>query len=106
MGFLGTDLYALLGINHSASPEEIKKAYKQQVFLHHPDRQGPEQLFLEIVRAYQVLSDPQKRAEYDVAVQKKTEPFEYTPQGKIKIRKEALNKLVALLDALLEEENL
>lgn len=61
------DYYEILGIARSASLEDIKKAYRKLALQHHPDRAGKEgeAKFKEINEAYQVLSDPQKRAAYD-----------------------------------------
>ena len=62
------DYYDLLGISRNASEEEIKKSFRRLALEYHPDRNkrdGAEQRFKEINEAYQVLSDPQKRAKYD-----------------------------------------
>ncbi len=60
------DYYKILGINHSASEEEIKRAYRKLAHQHHPDKAGgDEKKFKEINEAYQVLSDKSKRANYD-----------------------------------------
>jgi len=62
------DYYAILGISKTASPEEIKAAYRRMAIKHHPDKgggAGAEAKFKEINEAYQVLSDPQKRSMYD-----------------------------------------
>jgi len=63
-----TDYYSVLGIAKGASLEEIKKAYKKLAKQHHPDvSKDPdaEKKFKEIVEAYQVLSDPEKKQNYD-----------------------------------------
>ncbi|MEK7510446.1 MAG: molecular chaperone DnaJ [Patescibacteria group bacterium] len=59
------DYYQILGISKSASQEEIKKAYRRLAHRHHPDKGGDEKQFKEISEAYQVLSDQDKRAQYD-----------------------------------------
>lgn len=58
------DYFNILGVAENASPEEIKKAYKKLAMTHHPDRGGEQSKFQEIQEAYSVLSDPQKRAEW------------------------------------------
>ncbi len=60
------DLYTILGVPKGASQDEIKKAYRKLAHQHHPDKQhGDEKKFKEINEAYQVLSDPNKREQYD-----------------------------------------
>lgn len=59
------DYYSTLGVTKNASQDEIKKAFKKMSMKHHPDRGGDETKFKQINEAYQTLSDPQKRAEYD-----------------------------------------
>lgn len=63
------DYYEILGIPRTATEEEIKKAYRKLAFQYHPDRnpdnKEAEEKFKEISEAYQVLSDPEKRALYD-----------------------------------------
>jgi molecular chaperone DnaJ len=64
------DYYEILGVARDASSDDIKKAYRQAALKHHPDRNpddknGAELKFKEASKAYQVLSDPDKRAQYD-----------------------------------------
>lgn len=60
------DYYNVLGVSRDVGPDEIKRAYRKLALQHHPDRpNGNEEKFKEINEAYQVLSDPQKRQQYD-----------------------------------------
>ncbi len=60
------DYYTILGVQKSASEDEIKKAYRKLAHQYHPDKaSGDEKKFKEINEAYQVLSDKNKRAQYD-----------------------------------------
>jgi curved DNA-binding protein len=63
------DYYKILGVDRKAKEEEIKRAYRKLALQFHPDRnpdnKQAEEKFKEINEAYQVLSDPQKRARYD-----------------------------------------
>ena len=63
------DYYQVLGISRSASADEIRAAYRKLALKYHPDRnpgdKQAEEKFKEMNEAYQVLSDPQKRARYD-----------------------------------------
>jgi curved DNA-binding protein len=63
------DYYKILGVERAASAEDIKKAYRKLAMQYHPDRnpgdKQAEERFKEMNEAYQVLSDPQKRARYD-----------------------------------------
>ena len=59
------DYYEVLGITKSASQDEIKKAFHKLAHKYHPDKGGDEKKFKEINEAYQVLSDAQKRQQYD-----------------------------------------
>ncbi|MFQ6120747.1 MAG: molecular chaperone DnaJ [Methanosarcinales archaeon] len=61
------DYYKILGVDKNASQEEIKKAFRHLARKYHPDVAGKEseEKFKEINEAFQVLNDPQKRAQYD-----------------------------------------
>ncbi|MDD3491716.1 MAG: molecular chaperone DnaJ [Candidatus Pacebacteria bacterium] len=59
------DYYEILGIGRNATPEEIKKAFYKLAHKHHPDKGGDAEKFKEINEAYQVLSNKEKRAQYD-----------------------------------------
>lgn len=59
------DYYQVLGISRDASEQEIKKAYRKLAHKYHPDKGGDEKKFKEINEAYQVLSDQNKRTQYD-----------------------------------------
>jgi len=62
------DYYQVLGVSRDAAPEEIKRAFRKLAFQYHPDRNhqdGAAERFKEINEAYQVLSDTERRANYD-----------------------------------------
>lgn len=60
------DYYNILGVSKDASDDEIKKAYRKLAHQHHPDKPGgDEKKFKEANEAYQVLSDKEKRSQYD-----------------------------------------
>jgi len=62
------DYYETLGIARNATDEEIRRAFRKLAFTYHPDHNredGAEERFKEVNEAYEVLSDPEKRATYD-----------------------------------------
>ena len=63
------DYYEILGTNKSASPEEIKKAYRKSALKYHPDKnkgdKAAEAKFKEASEAYHILSDKERKANYD-----------------------------------------
>lgn len=64
-----SDLYSILGVQKGASQDEIKKSYRRLANKYHPDKtkgdKAKEEKFKEVQKAYEVLSDPQKRQQYD-----------------------------------------
>ena len=62
------DYYEVLGVARDATPEDLKKAFRKQALQYHPDRNkaaDASDRFKEVNEAYQVLSDPQRKAQYD-----------------------------------------
>ena len=57
--------YDTLGVTKDASPDEIKKAYRKLASKHHPDKGGDTKQFQDVQVAYETLSDPVKKSEYD-----------------------------------------
>ena len=65
---MGKDYYQILGVEKTATEDEIKKAYRKMALRFHPDKNkdpGAEEKFKEISEAYEVLSDKDKRAAFD-----------------------------------------
>jgi DnaJ-class molecular chaperone len=60
------DLYQTLGVSRAASDAEIRRAYLERARASHPDRAGKAAAFQQLTHAYEVLSDPQQRAEYEL----------------------------------------
>ena len=65
---MARDYYEVLGISRGASPDDIKRAYRRLARKYHPDvnkEDGAEEVFKEINRAYEILSEPEMRTRYD-----------------------------------------
>ena len=67
--------YEILGVKKDASEKDIKKAYRDLCKEYHPDKGGDAEKFKEIGAAYEILSDPQKKQQYDVFGDAKSNPF-------------------------------
>lgn len=95
-------LYEKLGVSKEASKDDIKKAFRKLSLEHHPDKGGDEEKFKEISNAYDVLSDDDKRKNYDMTgsetqqqfnpFQQAFNPFEFMFNQRTR-RQEAMRKL-------------
>mmetsp|Transcript_22348 Transcript_22348/g.41623 ORF Transcript_22348/g.41623 Transcript_22348/m.41623 type:complete len:318 (+) Transcript_22348:134-1087(+) len=84
----GDDPYEVLGVSKTATEIEIKKSYRKLALQHHPDKQSTEegrqratQIFAKISNAYEILSDPQKRQEYDMGGTRQQQRDYYDGRG-------------------------
>ena len=93
---MNTNLYDILGVSNNATFEEIKIKYKSLAQQHHPDKGGDPELFKEIKKAYEILSDPISREIYD-----NTGQFTSIPS----IRSQALDQLSRLFFSLVPNIN-
>jgi curved DNA-binding protein CbpA len=76
------DYYKQLGVRRTATPEEIKRAYRKLAFSYHPDRNhGNDEKFKSIAEAYGILIDPKKRSLYDMGAGR-TKPSTPRPESR------------------------
>lgn len=87
-------LYDDLNISSSASPEEIKAAYRVAAKINHPDKGGDAERFKTVAAAYAILSNPEKKKHYDRTGEYKEKTIEI----------QAMTGLAALLSMLIDEE--
>jgi len=73
------DPYAVLGIPREAQDADVKKAYRKLAREHHPDKGGDTEKFKKVQEAYEVLSDPQKRANFDQFGSAEGNPMGFPP---------------------------
>jgi len=62
---MNKDYYRILGVNRNATDSEIKKSYRKLAMENHPDKGGDDNKFKEIAEAYEILSNPEKKLNYD-----------------------------------------
>jgi molecular chaperone DnaJ len=76
---MSKDYYNILGIDKNASDDQVKKAYRKMAMKYHPDKNGgdteAESKFKEVAEAYDVLSNPDKKSNYDRFGTTDTNPF-------------------------------
>jgi len=106
-----TDLYELLGVPRGATRDEIRKAHRKLVRKYHPDAspgdRSSDERFREVQRAYEVLSDPEKRSEYDKKLSASTRRSSGKPRARArKTGGESAASSVDLSDLLRKLTNL
>jgi DnaJ-class molecular chaperone len=76
-----SDHYQTLGVAKTATPDEIKKSYRKLASQHHPDKGGDTATFQKIQAAYETLSDPNKKQQYDTPMPPGFQQFNGMPPG-------------------------
>ena len=84
-----SNLYDLLGVARNATQEDIKKAYKRNALTHHPDKGGNEEAFKALNRAFETLSDTNRRYNYDLQLERMGSRDGMNPQAPRNERKQA-----------------
>ncbi len=101
---MALDYYRLLGIPPDADQQRIRAVYRKLAKRFHPDaNHGSEaaaELFRQVTNAYQVLSDPQRRAEYDRTLKLRPQPAEVRPSASVDPRKKFNRFVSSLLSAI------
>ena len=105
--FSGTH-YDVLGVNVSATPTEIQKAYKQRARQYHPDKnQNPkaDDWMKKIVKAYEILSDQIERRSYDIKMQSEgdAEPASFDPVGALPPARQLSKTLMELFSVWMKK---
>lgn len=88
-------LYDILEVPPGASIKEIRRMYRVKAMQHHPDRGGDSEAFNKVQHAYEVLSDPDRRARYDASGDLEADPME-------KLRQEAITAMLQAVTAKLQ----
>lgn len=93
--------YKTLGLEKNASTDDIKKAYRRLAMKYHPDKNPKtEEIFKRISAAYQVLSDPQKKSEYDACLLNKSREFHFVPRNPFDIFME-FNQVFSVINSVI-----